>query len=355
MVSMLECIRRIPTILHTIIDRREDTLAPLWERYGKVWADVDELVLIGSGTSNTATLTARYLAERASGRRVTATPPNEFLHSLTVRNSRALHVFVSQTGTSIVARQALQLANKQGLMTAAWSEAPTTPMARDAGAFLNLHCGQEEYPMRTIGYSASVLSLLLLGLELGRRRGVVPTSQYEAYIAQARAAANHIPKVIDRAMGWLDAWRRPMLRSSCVAFYGSDSLYGVALEAAVKVWETPQIAAIGYELEEGIHGPNYGFNHNHCVIVLNAGGVDQGKAIALSRYMRLEKGNGFLVGLGAEAPEDLAFEPQGGAFCCLEFAAVVQVLAFRLALDQGRDLYAPHDNSVMESYFRSHS
>jgi transposase len=200
-----------------------------------------------------------------------------------------------------------------------------------------------------------VLGVMLLGMQVGLRRGALSQRQYDEYVAQARAAAGSIPAVIGSAMDWLDGNRRSMLRSACIIFYGSGALYGVALEGAVKVWETPQIISIGYETEEGLHGPNYGYNHSHCVIVLDDGGTDHDKSVALARYMRIEKNNGFLVGVGAQAPSDLKLLPQGGAFSCLEYASVVQVVAFRLALDQGRDLYAPHDNSVMNSYFRSHS
>ncbi len=355
MVSMLDCIKRVPAILNAILDNAEQTFAPLWAAYGQRLDEMDEIVLVGSGTSHTAAATARYLAERAGGLRVTAAPPSEFLHSLSARNPRALYVFLSQTGTSIVTRQALQLARDSGWMTAAISEAATTPIASEAGVFLDLHCGYEEYPMRTIGYSASALTVMLLGMQVGRRRGALSAAQYEDYMAQARAAAAGIPAVIESAMAWLDNHRRSMMRSDCIIFYGSGALHGVALEGAVKVWETPQIISIGYDVEEGIHGPNYGYTHRHCVIVLDDGGADHDKAVALSRFMRIEKSNGFLVGVGAQAPSDLHLRPLGGVFACLEFAAVVQVIAFRLALDQGRDLYAPHDNSVMEGYFRSHS
>jgi glucosamine 6-phosphate synthetase-like amidotransferase/phosphosugar isomerase protein len=126
------------------------------------------------------------------------------------------------------------------------------------------------------------------------------------------------------------------------------------LEGAVKIWETPQIISAGYELEEGIHGPNYGFNHRHCVVVLNDGGIEDRKAHALAKYMKTEKSNGYIAGMSPVNETDLAFEPSGNDFCCLEFAAVVQVIAYRLAVEQGRDLFAPHDNSVMEGYFKSH-
>jgi glucosamine 6-phosphate synthetase-like amidotransferase/phosphosugar isomerase protein len=353
-VSMLDCICRVPSVLDTILENREATFSQLLKVYGERLAQMDELVFVGSGTSNTASITARFFAERASGLRVSVAPPSEFLYCQTYRNQNALHVFISQTGNSILTCKALDLAKSHGLMNAVVSEACDTNAAKLADVFINMRCGKEEYPMRTIGYSATVLTLMLLGVQMGHSRGFLSAEKRDEYHKDAQAAAAHIRPVIDQAMMWLDKNRRSMLRCDGLFLYGSGALYGVALEGAVKIWETPQIISVGYELEEGIHGPNYGFNHRHCVVVLNDGGTEDRKAVALAKYMKNEKENGFIVGKSPINETDLSFEPVGKDFCCLQFAAVVQVMAYRLAVEQGRDLFAPHDNRVMEGYFKSH-
>ncbi|MFA9379617.1 MAG: SIS domain-containing protein [Acetanaerobacterium sp.] len=354
MVSMLDCIRRVPSILDRILEKREDTFAPLWKTIGDDVTRLDEIVLIGSGTSNTSAITAKFLTEKASGLRVSALTPTEFLYHLSARNSKALYVFISQTGTSIMTRKALAFVKENGWLSTAISEKSDTTIAKEADVFIDMGCGYEEYPMRSIGYSATVLTVILLGMEIGRKREALPCAVYEDYLQQASSAAGNIHSVIDRTMDWLTYHRRNMLRADCLVFTGTGALYGVALEGAVKAWETPQIISIGYELEEGLHGPNYGYNARHCVIVLDDGSIENDKAVALCKYMKYEHHNGFLVGKGAVDDQDLALEPQGGGFACLEFAAVVQVIAYRLAEEQGRDLFAPHDNNAMMQYFRSH-
>jgi len=108
-------------------------------------------------------------------------------------------------------------------------------------------------------------------------------------------------------------------------------------------------------LEEGMHGANFGYNHNHCVIVFNDGGRDSQKALSLARYMREVFGNGLAVGAEVCCEDDLKLELCGENFCCLQFAAVAQAITYKLALDEGRDLFAPHNNSVMSSYFTTHA
>jgi len=355
MVSMLDCIKRVPLLLDRIIGKVDETYSQLFETFGDRLLETDEVVFVGSGTSYTSAFTGKYLAEKASGVRIMVSPPNEFLHNLTVRNDKALYVFISQTGTSKLTNEALDLAKENGWMTAAISEKATTPAAQSAEVFIDMNCGYEEYPMRTIGYSTSVLTVILLGVELGKRSGFLSEEQYRDYLKDAKAASDNISYIIEKTMTWLDSNRRNMLQADCLVFSGGGALYGVSLEGAVKVWETPQIVSMGYEIEEGMHGPNFGYTGRHCVIVLNDGGIDNDRAISLCKFVKFEKKNGFLIGTGAIDKHDLAFEPKGGEFNCLEFAATVQVISYRLAEEQGRDLFAPHDNSVMMSYFSSHS
>lgn len=353
MVTMLDCIKRVPSLLDKIIENANVTFNDVFTKYDP--KEINEICLIGSGTSYNSAATARYLAESASGVRVTPMLPNEFLYSYTVRNPKALYVFISQTGTSTVTMEAVKYVNEQGFMSASVSEKADTPIAKEAKAFIDMGCGHEEYGMRTIGYSTSVLTLILLGLELGRRNGNLSKDNYDNYLEQAKAASKNIPDIIEKAQKWMDTSRRKIMKSSFISFTGTGPLYGVATEGSIKVWEAPQYPSAGYELDEGMHGPNYGYNYNHAVIVLNNGGRDSNKALQLAKYMKNENQNGYVIGVGAIDDNDLAFEPQGGAFDCLEFAAAIQVFMYRLAVDGGRDFAAKNVHSKMHTYFSSHS
>ena len=134
---------------------------------------------------------------------------------------------------------------------------------------------------------------------------------------------------------------------------GAARRAGLALEGAMKVWEVPQTASVGYELEDGMHGPNYGYTKNHCVVVLHDG-TEQDKALALAGYVKNVVGNGYVCGPQVLAADDLLVQPVTENFTCLEMAPIVQVAAYRLAVDGGRDLTVPSDERAMHSYFSTH-
>ena len=244
MVTMLDYISRVPSLMEKILQHAQENFSRVFTAYSP--SAIDEICLIGSGSSFNAASTARYLAEKAANVRVTVALPNEFLHAYSVRNPHALYVFISQTGSSTLTREALRHVKEKKLMNAAVSENADTSIAKAADAFIDMGCGHEEYGIRTIGYSTTVLTLMLLGMELGRRRGTLQQDEYKALVDQARAVSARIPAVIEATQRWMDRAKRKIMRSSFIAFTGTGALYGVAMEAAVKMWEAPQFPSAGY-------------------------------------------------------------------------------------------------------------
>lgn len=352
MVTMLDCIRRVPSLIEMIWQQRQENFAQVFATYDP--SQIDEIVLIGSGSSQTAAQTAHYLCEQASGVRVSALPPNEFKNNCYVRNPKALHVFISQTGTSTALLDTIAYTKELGLKTAVVSEKLDTPALKLGGAYICMGCGHEEYGIRTIGYSTTVMTLMTLGIMLGEKRGFLCDSDVAAYGQQAMDAAHSIPEVIEKTLHFMDVSRRRIMRSRFIAFTGVGPLWGVAQEGAVKMWEAPQFPSAAYEMDEGMHGPNFGYNDNDAVIILNDGAPGMEKALNLARYMKNEHRNGYIFGVGALDQDDVSFEPKGGAFRCLEFAAAVQTFMYRLAVDGGRDFSILGIHAKMNSYFDAH-
>lgn len=355
MVTMLDCIMRTPLRLIGVLNGWKDNSAACMKQLESAVGQLEQIIFVGSGTSNTAAITSRAFVEKASGLQSRTMTPNEFLYGTKVYPERSLYVFTSQTGTSIVSREALKLVREMGLPAIAITESEETVMAGEADLHLTMGCGYEEHPMRTIGYSCSVLVHMLLGMELGLRRGYMDETRFHQLTEDAFLAVNNQPAVIEAAINWMERAKHLMLRAECIIFTGADELYGVSLEGAMKVWETPQIPCVGYEIEEGIHGPNYGYSSRHSVIVLNGGGREQEKLLALAAYMKDIYGSGLVAGTKVLDDRDLQLEIRSRDFKAMEFAPVVQCIAYQLAVDFGRDMSLPHDNSRMERYFVTHS
>lgn len=350
--DMLDCIRNSAKQFQLTLDQVDVLFDALHQALPN---RLKGITFVGSGSSSTCAITARPFVEATSKLNTTVVYPSEFLDQTTVYDTERLYVFISQTGTSGLTNKALDLALSKGLLCATMSESATTPLAKHDCPFIDMGCGQEEYPMRTTGFSTSVFTMMWLGIDLGRYYHQLEQSDFDQYMTDAKHMIDQYQSVIDQTLEWLTFNKRKMLQSQLLMFTGSGPYYGVALEAAMKVWETPQIAAMGYELEESLHGPNYGYNSNHCVIALDDGGKDTKKSQALVRYMKDVKHNGFIIGPTVIDNTDMHLVSESKYFKPLLYAAVVQTLAYKLAKDQGRDLFAHHDNSLMQQYFKTHN
>ena len=117
---------------------------------------------------------------------------------------------------------------------------------------------------------------MLMGLEIGRAYKNLSNEEYQEYIKEAGRLPNSHEEIRKAALVWMDVARRKMFQSQLLVFTGAGSLYGLALEGAMKIWECPQIASVGYELEEGMHGPNYGYNLSLIHIFVRDAGIDGG-------------------------------------------------------------------------------
>lgn len=354
MVTLLDCINRVPSVIERILKEKEDSFLPFTTAFQQKAAKWNEIVLIGSGTSNTSCITAQPFVERASGLPVKWVYPDEYIGDGFVYNPHALHVFVSQTGNSITVCRLLEKLSAEYDCTAL-TESPETDLGRLTSVPVSLNCGKEEYGMRTIGYAASVLNLMLLGMTVGKMRGFLSEQQYQFYIQDAALTINSHPPIVEATHQWFEENKRKIIRSACVNFTGSDVLYGVALEGAIKFWEMPQIISAGYELEEGMHGPNFGYTGNHCVIILNNGGRRSDMALSFGRYLKEVVKNGFVVGKEVAGPDDLKLDICSQYFHALEYSAFIQTFAYDLTIATGRDLTKPDDHSVMDRYFHTHA
>lgn len=366
-MTILDCIESIPSVLEGILDTYPENMAPLEKALEGAPDRLDELVLIGSGTSDTSARTSQSITAFLSGLRTTVLWPAEMERILQTQktrgarenntnglNPRALYVFTSQTGTSRLTADMMEKVQKAGALSVSITESPQTPLAQKSRIHLLMGCGREPFLMRTIGYVSSVLTHVLMGLRLGVLRGNISPQEEKSWLAMAREACENRRIITEQVKAYFPEIRGRLMESQEVIFTGQGAMYGICLEGAVKFWEMPQKPCIGLELEEGMHGPNYGYSHRQCVIYLCDGSeTDPGKGVSLIRYMQEIHQNGLAV--GAVSPElGLSLSLKGGLFSFIEMSAVPQVLAYLLTMAIGRDISKPLSHADMDAFFKTH-
>lgn len=332
MITILDCIQRIPHVAEHII-KSYDTIFHDLNVYLEN-KEINEIVFIGSGTSNTSVVTSMRFVEEVSGMSVNRCLPNDFLNKKHF-NAKALYVFVSQSGTSTLTNKASQQIKEKNLYHACICADPSSHLAEICSVYVDLGCGYEEYGMRTIGYVSTVLVEMLMGISIGHLYHHLSADDVENYLHDALKATDGIREMTRLSLTWYEKHRNILNQAEGIILYGGKNLWGVALEGALKILEiTRNTLAIGYEMDDGCHGPTMGFTNKHAVIVFNYDERDNETAINLSNFAKNELGFGCIVGRNAKDECDLPFKPSSVYFYNLEFAPFMQVLAYSLALDK---------------------
>ena len=352
MVTMLDCIKRSSIVGKEILD---DARTSTDELAAALPQDISAIILVGSGSSNNANVTAAPFIEMVSGVSTYTFVPNNF-KSKTVLDPKAVYVFSSQSGTSTFVRQQVERVNQAGGFTVAVTDDVTSPIAKAAKISISIGVGGEEYGFRTVGFTSTFLTLMIIGLRIGFERKHITKSQSMAYVKDGYKAVENHPVIVEKTLAWFDEVKDQLKGCKCVMYYGSGSLYGIALEGALKLLETAKIyKSIGFELEDGLHGPCYAFYPGDVVIALN-NERDNDLAQGVVSFSKIENGQGYMFGKNPQDEKDLAFEVKSRYFEALEFAPAVEIVAYMLAVIndipvQPLATRVPHSSS---KYFQTH-
>lgn len=357
MVTMLDCIRRTAKVADYMFENSVEVTDAVEKLLKDRISEIDEIIMVGSGSSHNAIVTATPFMEKASNLQVHGFFPNTFLNK-TVFNKKALYIFASQSGTSKLVTDMIVKANENGLLTLAVTDDANSPIAKEAKAHVSICVNGEEYGYRTVGFCATFLALQLIAMRIGCMNGFLSREAYEAYIADGKKAVKNHPDVVERSLKWFESRKDALKNTRTHIFYGSGDLYGIALEGALKLLEVAkQYMAIGYEQEDGLHGPCLGFVKGDVVIALSDGVRDRELAHSVVRFSKNELGQGYIFGCDVEDETDLAFNICSENFKALEVAPAVEVLSYMMAVINDVPVEpiatrAPHPSS---KYFQTHS
>lgn len=355
MTTMLDVIKRTKEKMNLIIDSRESIFKEAIDLQRK--KNFSSICFIGSGSSYSSILSTSLFVEKASGLNVQVMLPNLFINK-EVYNPSTLYVFVSQTGTSKLTIKAAKKLKELGIETVSLSSDKNSPLVKECSCFIELCIGYEEYTYATLGFTCSMITEMLLSVELGLTRNYISKEEYNAYIEEIKKAPPSNYETIEKTIDWFDKFKDRLVAYQNFVLYGGSSLWGIANEGALKIMEiTKEYVSLGYEMDDGMHGPNYCLDERDCVIALNDG-KDNKNAIDLMNLMKKEYASGYLVGVNTMDEYDLELDLKTENFTNLEIISFVQTLAYLLAKENNVDIYEKNDPRINttkgKGYFNMH-
>jgi glucosamine--fructose-6-phosphate aminotransferase (isomerizing) len=201
-------------------------------------------VIAARGSSDNA---ARY-AQHVLGRIlrlpvVLATPSLHTLYDAPPRFIDAIAVGISQSGASPDVVSVVAEGARQGALTAAITNDPTSPLAAAAAHVVDLGAGEERSVAATKTYTASLAAIAALAAE-GDPELTRDVARLPEALAAQLALAGDAAAAVDAAAGW-----------ERLTVVGRGAHYATAFEAALKVRELAGIVAEAYSPADLLHGP----------------------------------------------------------------------------------------------------
>ena len=233
----------------------DEVVIPELDGLDSLFVGVGRVIITACGTASYAALVGKYAIEQWARVPVDVELAHEFRYRDPVIGDDTLVVSISQSGETMDTLMAVKYARERGARTLSICNTQGATIPRESDAVVYTHAGPEVAVASTKAFSAQITALLLLGLHMGRVRGVLGAEESASAVAELTALPGKVSQVladetehVTQLAGW-------MADTRSVLFLGRHVGFPIALEGALKLKEISYIHAEGFAAGELKHGP----------------------------------------------------------------------------------------------------
>src|SRR5438552_914453 len=186
----------------------------------------------------------RIVIEELSGIPVSVEYASEYRYRRQLRVPGTVTIAISQSGETADTLEALRAAKATGSKVLGLVNVVGSTIAREAQGGIYLHAGPEIGVASTKAFTSQIVALVMLGLYLGRQRGLEQEQGQEIVCRLAQ-----LPLLVARALALDQEVQAIAQRFSATPnflYLGRGVNFPVALEGALKLKEISYIHAEGY-------------------------------------------------------------------------------------------------------------
>jgi glucosamine--fructose-6-phosphate aminotransferase (isomerizing) len=308
---------------------------------------IRRILIVACGTSWHAGLVGRQVIEELAGIPVSVEYASEFRYRRPLRVPGTLTIAVSQSGETADTLEALRAARAVGSTVVGIVNTVGSTIAREADGGVYLHAGPEIGVASTKAFTSQIVALLLLGLYLGRQRGL-SLEEGQRLVGQLAG----LPELVARTLELEPAVMRLAERyagATNALYLGRGLNFPVALEGALKLKEISYIHAEGYPAAEMKHGPIALIDENMPVVCLAPQDAVYTKVVSNMQEVRARGGR--IIAITSAGNGDLRqlvdhqlCVPAGPPLLSPLLTVVpLQLLAYHIAVRRGCDVDRPRN------------
>ena len=329
------------------IDNNNVTLSGIIDNKEK-FINARRIIILACGTSWHAGLIGKYLLEEFCRIPVEVEYSSEFRYRNPVIYSDDIVIAISQSGETADTLAAIELAKKAGAFVYGICNVVGSSIPRNTHSGSYTHVGPEIGVASTKAFTAQVLVLVMIALNIGKEKNVISQQQYEQILSEL----NKIPEKIEiilKQNDKIEDLSKIFTYAHNFIYMGRGYSYPIAMEGALKLKEISYIHAEGYPAAEMKHGPIALIDQEMPVVVIATHNATYEKTISNIQEIKARSGRILaIVNKSDNKVKDIAdytIEIPETEECLGPILSIIplQLLSYHIAVKKGRDVDMPRN------------
>ena len=309
---------------------------------------LNNIIIVACGSAYHVGVVGQYVIESASRIPVRVELASEFRYRDPILNENDLVVVISQSGETADSLAALRLAKKMNIKTLGIVNVVGSSIAREAGYVFYTLAGPEIAVATTKAYSAQLIAIYALAIQLGKYREIIDENRYTSLIEEMETLPEKMERVLSdkERIQWFAS---KYANAQDMYFIGRGIDYAVSLEGSLKMKEISYVHSEAYAAGEIKHGPISLIEDGTLVI-----GICTDKKLfekTRSNMVEVKSRGAYLMGLtsyGNYSIEDTAdftvYIPQTDPYFTTSLAIIpLQLLGYYLSVAKGLNVDKPRN------------
>jgi glucosamine--fructose-6-phosphate aminotransferase (isomerizing) len=306
------------------------------------------ILILACGTSWHAGLIGEYLFEEFCRIPVEVEYSSEFRYRNPVIYPDDVVIAISQSGETADTLAAIELAKQAGAFVYGICNVVGSSIPRNTHAGSYTHVGPEIGVASTKAFTAQLLVLVMMALNIAKEKQTVTQEQYNKILLELK----EIPVKIERILTQNDKIEdlsKIFTYAHNFIYMGRGYSYPVAMEGALKLKEISYIHAEGYPAAEMKHGPIALIDNEMPVVVIATNGTTYDKTISNIQEIKARKGRILAIVNDQDNKvkniANFTIEIPETEDCLAPLLAVIplQLLSYHIAVKKGRDVDMPRN------------
>lgn len=309
---------------------------------------LNNIIIVACGSAYHVGVVGQYVIESASRIPVRVELASEFRYRDPIMNENDLVIVISQSGETADSLAALRLAKKMNIKTLGIVNVVGSSIAREADYVFYTLAGPEIAVATTKAYSAQLIAIYALAIQLGKYREIIDEKRYTSLIEEMETLPEKMERVLSdkERIQWFAS---KYANAQDMYFIGRGIDYAVSLEGSLKMKEISYVHSEAYAAGEIKHGPISLIEDGTLVI-----GICTDKKLfekTRSNMVEVKSRGAYLMGLtsyGNYSIEDTAdftvYIPQTDPYFTTSLAIIpLQLLGYYLSVAKGLNVDKPRN------------